>query len=143
MNNDALKQAVILCGGLGTRLKPLTDNLPKPMVLVNGKPYLYYLLQQLADQGITEFLLLTGYLGDQISDYFGDGRLWNWNISYSAGPTEWDTGRRIWEARKLFDPQFLLLYSDNFAQLRLSKLIDLRETLNCPITLILAGSWWN
>lgn len=61
-----LEQAVILCGGMGTRLRPLTDNLPKPMVEVNGKPFLYHLLKQLSEQGVTRFLLLTGYLGERI-----------------------------------------------------------------------------
>ena len=49
-------QAVILCGGLGTRLRPHTDSLPKPMILCNGKPFLEYLLEQLAEQGITSVL---------------------------------------------------------------------------------------
>lgn len=138
MKYTPLKQAVILCGGFGTRLRPITNNIPKPMVPVNGKPFLHYLLQQLSDQGIKQFVLLTGYLGEQISEYFGDGSKWGWEISYSNGPTEWDTGRRIWEARGLYDPQFLLLYSDNFVQFRLRKLMDLHETLSCPITLILA-----
>lgn len=138
MYNTEIKQAVILCGGLGTRLRPLTDNLPKPMVPVNGKPFLHHLMDQLAQQGITRFLLLTGYLGNQVSDYFGDGSKWNWNISYSNGPAEWDTGRRIWEAKEKIDHQFLLLYSDNFVQFRLKSLLNLHETHKLPISLLLA-----
>jgi histidinol-phosphate phosphatase family protein len=131
-------QAVILCGGLGTRLKPFTDNVPKPMVLVNDKPFLYYLLQQLSEQGISHFILLTGYRSDQILNYFQDGSLWNWSIEYSHGPAEWDTGRRLWEARKYYDSDFLLLYADNFVQFKLNKLIDLHETKKKPISLLLA-----
>ena len=116
-------QAVLLCGGLGTRLRPLTDNLPKPMVIVNERPFLHHLLEQLAQQGITRFLLLTGYLSEKISNYFEDGSRYGWSIEYSVGPTEWDTGRRFWEARAKFDNQFLLLYSDNFVQFNLLKLI--------------------
>lgn len=131
-------QAVILCGGLGSRLRPLTDTLPKPMAPVNGKPFLFHLLQQLAEQGIRRFVLLTGYMGERISEYFRDGSQWNWSIDYSHGPTEWDTGRRLWEARQHFDAEFLLLYSDNFVQFRLKKLKALQHRRSLPISLLLA-----
>lgn len=131
-------QAVILCGGLGSRLRPLTDNMPKPMAPVNGKPFLFHLLQQLSDQGIRRFLLLTGYLGEQIVEYFQDGTQWNWSIEYSQGPADWDTGRRLWEARQQFDIEFLLLYSDNFVQFKLEKLLELQRSMNLPICLLLA-----
>ena len=135
---NSLSQAVILCGGQGTRLRPLTENLPKPMVLANEKPFLASLLEQLSEQGIKRFLLLTGYLGEKIIDYFGDGARFGWEISYSSGPTDWDTGRRLWEARNLVDEQFLLLYSDNFAQFKLQNLKKLHHKLNVAITLLLA-----
>ena len=131
-------QAVVLCGGLGTRLRPLTDNLPKPMVMINDMPFLHHLLKQLSEQGITRFVLLTGYLGKKISDYFGDGSQYGWSVSYSHGPTDWDTGRRMWEARSQFDSQFLLLYSDNFVQFNLQKLRKLHRELGTPISLLLA-----
>jgi len=131
-------QAVLLCGGLGTRLRPLTDKLPKPMVIVNDRPFLHHLLEQLAKQGITRFLLLTGYLSEVISNYFEDGSKYGWSIEYSVGPTEWDTGRRFWEARAKFDNQFLLLYSDNFVQFNLLKLIKFHNILSLPISLLLA-----
>jgi histidinol-phosphate phosphatase family protein len=131
-------QAVILCGGLGTRLRPLTDSMPKPMVMVNDRPFLHHLLEQLAQQGISKFVLLVGYLSETISNYFGDGSQYGWSISYSVGPAKWDTGRRIWEARALLNPQFLLLYSDNFVQFDLSKLVKLHQHLNTPISLLLA-----
>lgn len=134
----SFQQAVLLCGGLGTRLRPITDNIPKPMVPVNGKPFLYYLLDQLSEQGIKRFVLLTGYLGDQISTYFGDGSDWGWEITYSQGPADWDTGRRIWEAKELLDPKFLLLYSDNFVQVRLNALEAVHQQHTVPISLVLA-----
>ena len=62
------KQAAILCGGLGTRMKPYTDNSPKPMIISNGKPFLWYIMQQLYDQGVRRFILLTGYLSEQIEE---------------------------------------------------------------------------
>jgi D-glycero-D-manno-heptose 1,7-bisphosphate phosphatase len=130
-----VSQAVILCGGRGERLRPLTDELPKPMVLVNGRPFLQYLLEQLAENGINRFVLLTGYLGEKIVEYFGNGSSWGWSISYSNGPIEWPTTKRIHEALDQIDEQFLLLYSDNFAQLRLSELAQVNSDRNSAMTL--------
>ncbi len=131
------RQAVVLCGGLGTRLKPYTNHLPKPMVDVNGKPFLYYLLRQLSEQGISRFILLTGYLGEKISEYFGDGSRFGWDITYSSGPVEWDTGRRIWEAKSFLDPFFILLYSDNFVHLSIKKIVEKQMQSNKTLTVLL------
>lgn len=116
------KQAAILCGGLGSRLRPLTDTMPKPMVPVNGFPFLKYLLEQLKDNSIKEVVLMTGYLGEQIRDYFGDGSSFGIAIRYSHGPAEWETGRRLFEAKELLDEYFLLLYCDNFLPFSLKKI---------------------
>ena len=117
-----VSQAVILCGGRGERLRPLTENLPKPMVNVLGRPFLQFLLDQLSENGIKKFVLLTGYFGEKIVECFGDGSKWGWSITYSHGPVEWLTAKRIHEALDQIDNEFLLLYSDNFAHLRLKEL---------------------
>ena len=117
------EQATILCGGLGTRLRPITDNIPKPMVLVNGVPFLEHLICQLRDNGISDFVLMTGYLGNQIQEYFGDGTAIGVKIQYSHGPAEWDTGRRLYEAQNILKDHFMLLYSDNFVPFNLKKLV--------------------
>ena len=135
---NRLQQAVVVCGGLGTRLHPYTDHVPKPMILCNGKPFLWYLLQQLYEQRINRFVLLTGYLAEKIESYFGDGSSWGWEIQYSEGPVEWDTGKRIWEARDEIDDQFLLLYSDNFAPFPLDKVIALHKNNQKPLTFMVA-----
>ena len=63
------EQAVILCGGLGKRLRPITKNIPKPLAPLNGKPFLTYLLKQLSEQGIKKVLLLAGYKSDLVEEY--------------------------------------------------------------------------
>jgi histidinol-phosphate phosphatase family protein len=131
-------QAIIFCGGLGARLRPLTDSLPKPMAPILDKPFLEYLLQQLSEQGINRFVLLTGYLGEMIQQYFSDGKDWGWDIKYSHGPEDWDTGRRLWEARERLDDRFLLLYSDNFVQFNLKKLMNLHQKEEVSVSLLLA-----
>lgn len=108
-------QAVILCGGRGERLRPLTDSLPKPLAPVAGRPFLWHLLGQLRDNGYREVVLLTGYRGDMIADAFGDGADVGLRITVRHGPEEWQTARRLWDARTLLDPHFLLLYGDNYA----------------------------
>ena len=131
-------QAVILCGGLGTRLLPVTKNLPKPMVIINDrKPFLLYLLEQLSSQGIKDFVLLTGYLSDKIKDFFEDGSSWGWHITYSEGPVKWDTGRRLWEAKNKIKSNFMLLYSDNFATIPFEKIIKKHQQEKNIITLLL------
>ncbi|MBT6470989.1 MAG: NTP transferase domain-containing protein, partial [Candidatus Marinimicrobia bacterium] len=132
------EQAVILCGGLGTRLRPYTDHMPKPMILCNGKPFLWHLLQQLYEQRINRFILLTGYLAEKIESYFGDGSTWGWKIQYSEGPVEWDTGKRIWEAREKLDDSFLLLYSDNFVPFPLDKVLALHKSNQKPLTIMVS-----
>lgn len=132
------QQAVIFCGGVGSRLRPLTKNFPKPMASVVGKPFLEHLLLQLQEQGINSFVLLTGYLGTIIQEYFGNGSKWGWVIEYSHGPREWDTGRRLWEAKSMLNNKFLLLYSDNFVQFNLKKLINLHQQENVAVSLLLS-----
>jgi len=127
-------QAVILCGGKGTRLLPYTKNIPKPMIECNAKPFLWHLLTQLHDQGIKRFVLLTGYLSENIEDYFKDGSSFGWKISYSKGPVEWQTGRRLWEAKDKIDETFLLLYSDNFSPFSLDKVFSFHRDCNKSLT---------
>ena len=128
----------MLCGGRGERLRPLTDNQPKPMVAVNDRPFLFYLLHQLSSHGINRFVLLTGYLGEMVQDYFGDGSQWGWQITYSQRPTEWQTAARVFEVLNELDEKFILLYSDNFAQLRLPELLKKNSDYGSAITLSIA-----
>lgn len=129
---------MVLCGGRGERLRPFTDTMPKPMVAVNNRPFIFYLLHQLSENGIKRFVLLTGYLGDAVRDFFGDGSKWGWQITYSQRPSEWKTAARIYDALNELDERFILLYSDNFAQFRLSDLSKSNERLNSAITLSIA-----
>lgn len=112
--NHPIRQAVVLAGGLGLRLLPLTKSIAKPMVEVNGRPFLSYLLEQLRDQGIEQVLLLLGYLPETIQDYYGDGADLGVKIDYSVSPVEDETGRRLKRVSRVLDRHFLLLYCDNY-----------------------------
>jgi NDP-sugar pyrophosphorylase family protein len=107
-------QAVILAGGLGTRLGPLTRTVPKPMVPVAGRPYLEHQLRELARQDVTDVVLLTGYLGEQIEDFFGDGRPLGLRLRYRRETTPQGTGGALRDAADLLADSFLLIYGDSY-----------------------------
>ncbi len=107
-------QAVILAGGLGTRLRPITEAIPKPMVPVAGVPYLEHQLRQLARHRITDIVLLTGYLGHRIEEYFRDGDRLGVRIRYSCESTPLGTGGALRQAAQLLAESFLVIYGDSY-----------------------------
>lgn len=116
-----INQAVILCGGRGARLVHYTKNNPKPMVIVKKKPFLYHLLIQLKNQGINNFLILTGYKSNKIKNYFGKGTNLGINIQYSWAPNNWETSKRLLKIKNKLKDKFLICYSDNFIDFNLKK----------------------
>jgi histidinol-phosphate phosphatase family protein len=116
------RQAVILAGGRGTRMRPLTDDKPKCMIPILGKPFLEYQLRQLRNQGVDRVLLLLGYLPQVVRDYFGDGAKWGLQIEYSVTAPDQLTSSRVAAARDLIDPCFLLLYCDNYWPMQIDRL---------------------
>lgn len=119
-----IKQAVILAGGIGRRLRPITLKIPKPMVLVNNHPFLEYLIKLLKENGITEIVLLLGYLPEKVSNHFGNGKNFGISIKYSIGDISLETGTRIKNAENMLDSHFLLMYCDNYWPLKLKNLED-------------------
>ena len=115
-------QAVILAGGRGERMRPLTDIRPKPMIEVCGKPFLEHQIIMLREQGFRRVLLLLGYLPEVVKDYFGDGSKWGMEIDYSVTAVEDYTGRRIKLAEAKLEDCFLLLYCDNYWPMAMDKM---------------------
>lgn len=122
METAPIKQAVMLAGGLGTRLKPFTDTNPKPMYPFQGVPFIDYLVRQMRAFGMEELVLLLGYLPKKISDYLGDGSRYGLRIRYDVTPVEFDTGMRLKHAAPMIDDQFLFLYCDNFCPIDFPRL---------------------
>ncbi|OFW11408.1 MAG: histidinol phosphate phosphatase [Acidobacteria bacterium RIFCSPLOWO2_02_FULL_67_36] len=125
-------QAVILAGGRGVRLRPLTDHRPKPMIEFHGRPFLEYVIELLRSQGFRRVLLLLGYMPEVIQKYFGDGSRWGLEISYAITDAEDDTGWRIKQAASLLDPVFMLLYCDNYWPMRFEPLWNHFVSKNVP-----------
>lgn len=119
-----INQAVILSAGLGTRLKPLTDNLPKAMVPIGGKPLLECHIEQFKKYGVKEFFINLHYLPDAIMDYFGDGSKFGVKIQYVFEPEILGTAGGIKDFDGLFDENFFLIYGDIFSLVDYSKMRD-------------------
>ena len=117
-----VKQAVILAGGRGTRLAPLTDTLPKPLIEVGGRPFIDHLLTMVRQEGITRVVMLLGYRAQMIIDHLGDGARFGLEISHSVTPEEDDTGQRLRQAVEILDREFLMMYCDNYWPMSLARL---------------------
>lgn len=107
-------QLVILAGGLGTRLMPITYKTPKVMVEVDGTPFLYYLLELFKRKGFKKILLLVGYLGRQIESYFGDGSKLGLSISYSFEEEPLGTAGALKNAQGQIEEEFILANGDTY-----------------------------
>ncbi len=108
-------QAVILAGGLGTRLRPLTDKVPKTMVQVNGRPFLEYELELLRREGVDDVVLCLGYMGGSIRDHFGDGSSFGVRVRYSEdGPKLLGPAGALKKAEPLLGRSFFVTYGDAY-----------------------------
>src|SRR5437763_12992652 len=108
-----IKKAVLLAAGRGTRMRELTAELPKPMIKVRGKPILLHIVEGLQRTGIKDFLIIIGYHGEMVREYFGDGTCFGLRISYATQTVQDGTGRVVELAREFVgaDP-FILHYGD-------------------------------
>jgi NDP-sugar pyrophosphorylase family protein len=105
----------LLAGGLATRLRPITEKIPKVLVPVAGKPFLEHQLALLRNQGLTRVVLCLGHLGEMVRDQFGDGSAHGVRLDYSFdGPRLLGTGGALKQALPLLDDRFFVLYGDSY-----------------------------
>jgi len=102
----------------------LTERIPKPMVQVAGCPYLQHQLHLLRDQDIRDVLLLTGHLGEQIEDYFGDGGRMGLRLTYSREQSPLGTGGALREARDKLHDSFIVIYGDSYLPIRYADALE-------------------
>ena len=118
-------QAVILAGGLATRLRPLTQQTPKCMIKIQEKPFLQYQLELLAKNDITEVVLCLGHLARQVEEFFGDGSKWRVRLTYSIEDEKLlGTAGALRNAIKYLQPQFLVIYGDSYLDFPYSDIIE-------------------
>ena len=128
----SIKQAVILAGGLGNRLRPLTDIIPKPLAPINGIPFLDYLINSLVNVGINNIVLLLGYKYNLIVSRYK--YLTNIKINFSIGNISDNTGRRLLNSYELLNENFLFLYGDNYWPIELSQMWSNYKKKNASIS---------
>ena len=110
-----LLPVAILAGGLATRLRPLTETIPKVLVEIQGEPFLAHQLRLLASNGIRRVVLCTGHMGERVVDYAGDGSRFGLTIAYSPdGPLLQGTGGAIRQSLPLLGDNFFVLYGDSY-----------------------------
>lgn len=113
--SDELMPAVILAGGLATRLRPLTETIPKSLIEVAGRPFLWHQLQLLNRHAIRHVVIAVGYRGEQIQDLFGDGSKLGIRLEYSFdGPVLLGTAGAICKALDLLPERFFVLNGDSY-----------------------------
>ena len=111
----------ILAGGLATRLRPLTEVIPKALVDVAGKPFIVRQLGYLREQGISHVVLCVGYLGNMVRNVVGSGESFGLKVSYSEdGPTLLGTGGALRKATPYLSDEFFVLYGDSFLPVNFS-----------------------
>lgn len=116
-------KAMILAAGLGQRMRPLTDSLPKPLLQAGGKPLLQYHLEALARIGISEVIINLAYLGDKIRDFVGNGSRFGLQVSYSPEPEPLETAGALVQAMPLLgSAPFLLINGDVWSDYPLESL---------------------
>ncbi len=120
-DGDIMK-AIILCGGEGTRLRPYTYNIPKPMLRLGNKPILEFVLLNLKRFGITDFILTVGYLHERIEDYFGDGSKWGINIEYVVEDEKLNTAGSVLRARNKLTDTFFVGMGDHITAINVSEM---------------------
>jgi mannose-1-phosphate guanylyltransferase len=107
-------KVLILAGGLGTRLRAVISDRPKPMAEAGDRPFLEHLIEQLRAQGFGQFVLCAGYRADQIRDYFEDGSRWKVSIEHSVETECLGTAGAIKHAQPLIDGPFIVMNGDSF-----------------------------
>jgi dTDP-glucose pyrophosphorylase len=131
-----IDKAVVLAAGRGTRMRELTADFPKPMIEVRGKPVLQHIIEGLRDAGVRELLVVVGYRGDAVRNFFGDGSRYNISIQYSTQVVQDGTGRVVDLSRDFVgDCPFILSYGDILiSPINYKRVVDLPDDCEAIIT---------
>lgn len=132
-----VKQGVIMVGGKGTRLHPLTETVPKPALPVLDRPCLKYLIKSFSDAGIKEIFLACGYKSDILRREIGDGSDMGVRLIYSDEDTPLGTGGAMKQLESVLDPVFVAANGDTLVDIDVRKVLDTHFTNNAKITIAL------
>ena len=132
-------QAVILVGGEGTRLRPLTSTVPKPVVPLVDRPFIAYMLEWLRRHGVDDVVLCSGFLATSVRNVLGDGSAYGLKISYVEEPEPRGTAGALKFAEPLLDERFFMLNGDVLSDLDLTAQLAAHERAGAKATLALVG----
>jgi mannose-1-phosphate guanylyltransferase/phosphomannomutase len=128
-------KGMILAAGEGRRLRPLTDNLPKPMLPLAGKPLLEHIITHLRDCGVADLAVNLHHLAAIVMDYFGDGSRWKVTLRYSLEKQLWGSAGGVKRLQAYFDDTFIVYYGDVFTHADLGPMIALHRRSGALATL--------
>ena len=131
-------EAILLAGGLGTRLRSVVNDRPKPMALIEGRPFMEYVVHELTKSGIDRIVFAVGYKGSMVEEYFGDGSDFDVQVSYAYEETLLGTAGAIRNAGRLVQgEQVYVLNADTFYQIDYGRLKGLLDEKNLDMALVL------
>src|SRR5213082_3974781 len=130
-------RAFVLCGGPGTRLRPVLTDRPKSMALISGTPFLQLLLDRLRSQGVGDVILGTGYMAEKIESYFGSRNDLGMRIRYSREHEPLGTGGALKLAEPLISDPVLVLNGDSYVEWSLVPMLELFTVKNADIVVVL------
>ena len=130
-------RAFVLCGGAGTRLRPVLADRPKSMALIGGMPFLQLLIERLRCQGIDDVILGTGYMAEKIESYFGSGNKLALRIHYSREHKPLGTGGALKLAEPLISDPVLILNGDSYVEWNLVPMLELFRAKDADMVVVL------
>ena len=129
-------KVVILAGGLGTRISEYTKTIPKPMIPINGRPLIYYIIEHYAKYGFKEFYIALGYKGEIIKKYFEKNKFFDWKINLINTGLKTMTGGRLKRLKKyLGNDTFMLTYGDGLSNVNLKNLLKFHKNNRKLVTM--------
>jgi len=137
LNRKKLKKAYILAGGKGTRLRPITYEIPKPMVPIKGRPILEHTIELLRKYDVRDVIITIGYLGEKIKEYFGDGSKFGVKITYIEEDEALGTAGALRLAKPLLDETFIMFNGDNLVNIDIESLYEFHKQGKAKATIAL------
>lgn len=129
-------KAVVMSGGKGTRLQPLTKDMPKPMVKIIDKPVLEHIILLLKQHNITEIAITLGYMAESIISYFGDGAKWGVNLKYYVEDAPLGTAGSVKKTLSFVDEDFVVLSGDAYSDINITRAIRFHKAKKSLFTLV-------
>lgn len=132
-------KAVVMAGGFGTRIQPLTSSMPKPMIPVFNKPMMEYIIESLKAAGIIDIVILLYFKPDVIKDHFGDGSKMGVRINYVLPDDDYGTAGAVKKAQKFLDERFIIVSGDLITNFSLQEIVGFHEVKNSLATITLTS----